>query len=396
MLNKGLSKKHILFILATFCGYIVYALYFTGFGANAPVMMKHYSITSAEQGFILTMQSTGALVMAVFLAFFGERLNKIFCSGLGVFLAGFACIAIGFTPSYIVLLLLVAAAGASFTSLDVMSNSMISEVYPKQKSTIIPLLQAFFGTGAIISPILVATLVNPDIPSTYTRPFLLAGLLAIAVATIFCIMGRRILPETPYADMETVKKRTSENPAEIFKDRKAWIILIAGFLYFSFSSGILSWLPSYYLEVGMDFRTSGSMLTTFFTGSLVMRFCGPFILKKITVYKAYILSSLFSTVAIFAALLVSNMIVLIPLLVIGGFMQGSCVAFLFLMAVDAFPHRSASASSLVVIALNIGAMTAPLWMGFLAEFTGYRVPLLLGCLLLPISVVFVFMIQKKD
>jgi len=216
----------------------------------------------------------------------------------------------------------------------------------------------------------------------------------VVVAFIFFIAGKRVIPKTPYSDMEKIRKRVSENPAEVFRDKKAWLILAASFMYFTYQIGIVNWLPSYCLEIGMDFGTSGGMLTAFFLGSLIMRFCGPLILKKMTAMKAYVLFSLLSAAITMAALFITMPMVMMPLLIIGGFMQGSSVAFLFLMAVEAFPHRAASASSLVLIAVNIGAMTAPLWMGFIAQYTGYRLPLMLICISLALSVLLVILINR--
>jgi len=395
--KSPLGKKHIIFIISTFCGYIVYAFLFNGFGTNAPVMMKHYDITSTQQGFIFTMQSIGALLMAVYLSLHGERYNKIYMSALGVLLFGATSLAVGFAPPYIALIMLVMVGGAGYSILDVMLNSMIPELYPKLKNTLLPILHAFFGTGAMLIPLIVTGMVNPAVPATFTGPFLLIGGLGFGVAALLFIAGRSLIADTPYSDMETVRKRVSENPAEIFKTGKAWAFLLAGFLYFTFQIGIVSWLPSYCEEVGMDFSTSGRMLTAFFVGSLIMRFIGPLILKKMTARKAYILFSFLSGAAIAAALIFVDPTLMMVLLILGGFLQGSCVAFLFLMCTEAFPHRVASASSLVSIAVNVGAMSAPLWMGGLAEYTGgFLLPLLLVCASMVLSVVVVFLIGRRE
>jgi len=394
--NKGLNKKHILLLIAFYCAFIVYAFYHNGFGINAPVMMEYYGISSAQQGFILTMQAIGALSVSIYLGLQGERFNKINVASFSLLAASFAAVAIGFAPSYITLLFLVVVTGAGYTSLDLMANSLISEIFPKQKNTLLPLLHAFFGSGAMVTPILVAMFVNPEMPSSFTRAFTFAGVMAVVMVIFLLIAGRRVLPETPYANMDNNKKRASENPAEVFKEKKAWLILAASFFYFTFQIGIVSWLPSYCLEIGMDFITSGTMLTVYLAGSLIMRFCGPLFLKRMTVEKAYILFSILSAVIVTAALFMTVPFAMAPLLITGGFLQGSCVACLFLMANGAFPHRTASASSLVMIAINIGAMTSPLWIGFIAEYTGFRIPLLLICASLALSVVMVLLLKGKD
>jgi len=274
-----------------------------------------------------------------------------------------------------------------------MMNGMIPELFPKYKNTLLPWLHAFFGVGAMTAPMFVTLIVNPDIPSTFTRPFLIIGSLLTVFAIVFLIVTRRMIPETPYADMSANKKRVSENPAEIFKSAKAWLFLLAGICYFSFAIGQMSWLPTYCQEIGMDFNLSGTVLTMFFVGALVMRFCGPLILKKITPRKAYIVFTLIAALLYVAALLVSNVTIMMILLVLSGFMQGSCVAFLVLMCTATFPERIASASALPFISASLAAMTAPVWMGAIAEFIGFFVPLLMICGLLVLSVVPIIIIK---
>ena len=395
--ESSLGKKNLVFLISAYCAFIIYAFYFNGFGSNAPVMMAYYGTTSAQQGFILTVQSIGALLAAIYLALQGDRYNKISAAAIGLLIVGVASFSIGFAPSYTQLLLLVVAAGVGYTILDVMANGIIAELFPNQKNTLLPLLHAFFGAGAMVTPLFVASLANPYIPISFTRPFMLVGILAFVVFVFFFIVSRRIMPETPYADMDKVKKHGSGDPAAIFKEKKAWLILVAGFLYFTFQVGLVSWLPSYCLEIGMDFSTASGMLTAFFLGSLIMRFCGPLFLKKLTAQKAYIIFSLLTAAIIVAALFVTAPMVMIPFLIVGGFMQGSCVAFLFLMAVDAFPHMAGSASSLILIAVNSAFMTAPLWMGYIAELTetGFRLPMLFICASLVFSVLVITCVNKN-
>ena len=380
-----IPAKHIVFLSLAFCGYVINALYFNGFGTIAPVMMEFYQITPARQGLVLTMQSIGSLIMLVYMGLHGERYNKINLYSVATLLFGALCLVIGFALPYAVIIMLFLVSGGLASVTDVMVNGMIPELYPKQKNTLLPLLHAFFGVGAMVSPIIITTMASPDDPPSFIRPFLLIGALAVCLAVVFLIIKKLIIPDTPYADMSAVRKQVSDNPAEIFKTKKAWLLLGAGALYFSFQIGHMSWLPSYGQELGMDFSTSGSMLTAFFSGSLVMRFCSPLILRKITARKAYILLSLLGAAIVSAAHFMQNPSMMIALLAIGGFMQGSCVAFLVLMSADTFPHRVASASSLTFIAAGVAAMTAPLWMGAIAEHIGFRIPLLMVCALIAIS-----------
>jgi fucose permease len=392
--SKRLQKRDKLLIGLGFIGFIFYAMYTNGFGANAPVMMCYYQIDAARQGFVLTMRSIGSLAVLIYVALRGERHNKIYAYFFGMLMFGIGSALIGSAPSYLALIFFIMICGFGLSLADSMINGMIPELYPKHKTTLLPLLQAFFGIGAMVAPIFVTTVVNPNIPSTFTRPFLIIGAALVCFSVVFIAVTKRHVPQTPYADMTAIRKRVSDNPAEIFKSVKAWFFLLSAFLYFSFPIGVATWLPTYCQEIGIDFEMAGTVLTLFFAGSLVMRFCGPFILKFMAYRTAYIIFTLAAALLGVFALLANNVAVMTVFFALSGFMQGSCVAFLLLMSTSAFPQRTASAGSLPFIAASLATMTVPLWMGAIGERIGFAVPIFMICGLLALSVVPVVLIRN--
>ena len=74
------GAKRILPLLAVLCFalFLLYGVYFNAFGANAESMMAFFGITESRQGFVMTIQSLGGIVMTVLLGLFGERLHKLY------------------------------------------------------------------------------------------------------------------------------------------------------------------------------------------------------------------------------------------------------------------------------------------------------------------------------
>jgi len=394
--KEGFQKKHIVFVFFAYLTYFAYATFYNGFGTSAPVMMDFYQITPARFGLVFTTQAIGATAIMIYFALYGERYNKINIFAIGMLVLAACAIGVGFAPSsFAVLIVLVVIAGIGYSASDVMLNGMIPELFPDKKNTLIPLLHAFFGTGAMMTPIIITALVNPGVPSTFGRPFLLFGSLGVGSIILFTIVSRQIIPETPYSDMDAVRKRVSSNPAEIFKTKNAWMIIAASGLFFSYLLGMTSWLPSHCIEIGLTFNTAGAIATSYFAGSLIMRFCSPLILKKIAVRKAYVIFSLIAAATVAIALFMTIPALIFPLVTIGGFMQGACVALLVLMSTEAFPLRAASATALVFIPANIASMGTALWIGALAEITGFRTPLLMVCACLALSTFFVHRIRNN-
>lgn len=380
VLAEKITGRHKLFIALSFCAYLVFSLYYNLYGTEAPVMMNFYNILPAQQGFIMTMQSIGNICTALFIALRGEKYNKIHVIAIGLLIISLSSFTISFAPAYGILIFVVMAAGVGCTFVDVMMNSVISDVYPRQKNTLLPIAHAFYGTGAMIAPFFVTMTVNPDSPQSFVHPFLFVSLFVAAEFVLYFLIGNSIVKETPYVDREAVKKRVNENPAEIFKTKAAWFFMAVGILYFSFQQGIANWLPTFSMEyAGVDFSTAGMMLSAFFAGTLAMRFLGPFLLKKIAPHTFFAVFGGIAALLMLAAVLMSNATVMMALVAVSGFLQGCNVVTYIIICCDAFPQRTASASSLCALTSGIAAMTAPLWMGGMAEYMGFQIPMVIAC-----------------
>ena len=393
--NEKIDKRHGFFILMSFCSYVVLSIPYTIQGSNAPVMMEYYGITASQQGFIMTMQSVGALGAAFFIGLKGEKYNKIHSIAFGLLILCLACGTVGFAPPYLALLLIIIVIGIGVSLIDVMMNGVIPDIYPGKKNTVLPLVHAFYSAGAMLTPVFVTRLADPAVPESFARPYLLTGVVAAVVFALYLAGGRRIMADTPYIDMGAMKKRATENPAEVFKTGRAWFFLSAGILYFTFQFGSIMWLPTYAIEeMGTEFGTGGLLLTAFFAGSLPMRFLGPVLLRRLSPRLIFSLFGGAGAVLMLAALFsgsISAMFVLVPAC---GFVQGSSVAVFVLMCTEAFPGRTASAASIFSIASCIATMTAPLWIGALSEHTGFRVPMVMISCFLLLSALLIFFFAK--
>ena len=391
MRNEIITGRHRLFIAASFCAYFVMAIPLTVQGSVAPLTMEFYGISAAQQGLIVTMQSTGAFCTSIFIALRGERYNKIHIIAIGLVIICILGLVISGVPSYALLLGLVAIVGIGTCFIDVMMNSVFSDTYPKQMAVVIPLVHAFYSVGATVVPVFASLLVDPDVPFTFAYMYRLLFILAAPVFVLYIISGRRIMKETPYINLDAMKKRVAENPTEVFKSKTSWFFLAVGVMYFSFQIGITMWIPTYAIrEAGADYGAGAMMVTAFYGGTLVMRFLVPLFLRKFTAHQVFSCFGWTSIAFMFAALFAGNITLMLVFVIISGFFQGSNVATFILMCTEAFPERTASASALCAISGGIAFLSAPLWMGALSDFTGFLFPMVLICCIFFVSATLVF------
>ena len=138
-------------------GFALYGVYCNGFGTNAEAAMAYFGIDEVQNGAILTVQSAGCLAAAVFLGLFGERLNKVYALAAGLLLLGTASVLTGLIPdiapraaAYAYMLAFSLAGGVGYISVDLLTNSLIADVFRAGKNRVLPYAHAFYGGGAML------------------------------------------------------------------------------------------------------------------------------------------------------------------------------------------------------------------------------------------------------
>ena len=355
-----LSGGRLALLLLCFAGFALYGMYYNSFGANAEVTMAYLGIDEVRNGAIMSVQSVGCLAVAVFLGLFGERLNKILALAVGLGLLGAAGLCIGLMPWLAGGFSLVA--GLGFISIDLLTNSVVADVFQGNKNRVLPYVHAFYGGGAMLAPVFVTALVSPERPESFALPYLIIGMAARAAAAALAVTGVRIRGGTPYADMSEIRRRARQNPAEIFKESRAWLFLLSGFMNLAFQTGLTTWLPRYCSEVrDIGFTASGPMVTAYFTGALVL---SPLAYAKLGVRRFY-RGSLLTSAVLYVLFLLLPMPYWAVAGVIGvmGLPQGATVPTLVIICCDAFPERTASASSIIVFGVSLASLVSPVLMG---------------------------------
>lgn len=392
----GKQNKILPVVIVCFAMYLLYGIYFTAFGANSRNMMRFFDIAEGRQGMIMTVQSIGCLVMVILLGLFGERINKLHGLLTGLIIMGIASIAIGTMTIYTVpgsgyglLLFYALVGGIGYIMIDLLMNGAIADIYPDKKEKVLPYVHAFYGLGAMVAPLCVTALTAGDAAGVFAVPYLVFGIAAMVLAVLFGIVCRRAMPETPYADMEKIRRRAIQNPAEVFKEKRAWLFLLSCFLYLFFQNSMAVWAPTYFKEVhGMSEAAGNTMLVIYFLGCLVIRLASPFVYRFLSVRRFYLIATTLSAVTYGCMLLTGSMTAKYILIFLTGLLQGSAVPGMVVMCCNAFPERTASASSIVVFGVSASALIAPPVLGWIIESIGYTVPMwgIAVCLLLSVGV----------
>lgn len=364
------------FTVILLIAFVCYALYVVLFGTLSTTMMDFYAIGTSAQGVFTLVCSIGGIAAALFCALSGERFFKPWVIAGGILMLGAATTLVGFAPPYLLVCVGALVAGAGYTVIDVMGQSTVTEYFPEKSKTLLPLIQIFFGAGTMVGPVMMAAMLTPGDPHSFVVPFLFVGILSLGSALVYLIAVKRVKPALAAVDLSVIAQKAKENPAEIFKSPKSWIILISCSLFSCFSTAMAAWYPAFFTTVrGFSVDNAALMLTLYYAGTLIMRLFGPLVFRKLQPQRVYVLFSIVSVACMFGATNIPVAPVSMVLTVLGGMFCALNVVSVIMISTALFPTRKASAASLAVFSFNIGGMIAPAFVGALAESTGLLLPM---------------------
>jgi fucose permease len=286
--------------------------------------------------------------------------------------------------------------GVGYTVVDVMGNSAVTEYFLSKSNLLLPMVQIVFGVGTMIGPILITSMLVPGNPQSFTNSFLLIGGVCLAMACGYVVSLKTALPFLPKIDLKKMADSARQNPAEIFRSWKSWMILASCSMFTCFFTSAIAWYPTFFAqERGMNTEEAALMLTLFYVGMLVMRVISPFLLRKIRPQRIYVLFNIFSISCMLIAMNTPSVSMAAVFTVIGGAFLSLNVICVIMIATMLFPTRKASASSLAVFSYNIGGMVAPALVGAMAESMGLQTPLNIMCAVFAAGVVLMAVLSCK-
>ncbi len=394
-LKKTKARQNFLlfWLLSAFA---VYAVYVVLFGTLSTSMMDFYAINTGQQGIFTMVGSVGGIAAALFCALCGERFSKLRAIAVGALLLGAATLFIGSAPPYLWVCICSLLCGVAYTVIDVMGNSAVTEYFPSRAKTLLPMIQILFGVGTMASPFLATSLLTAGVSRSFVNPFLLVGCLSVAVVIFYSTSLKRAAPYLHAVDLKSMAASAKQNPGEVFRSWKSWVIMLASSLFCAFNTAIIAWYPAFFsLYRDMSAEGAALMLTLFYVGILLMRLVSPFILKRLQPQRVFVYFSFVSVALMLIAINTQSIAAAMVFTTLGGAFLSLNTVCTIMIATKLFPTRKASATSLAVFSYNIGGMIAPFTVGVAAETLGLQLPLSIMCGVFACGAVVMAVLSRK-
>lgn len=360
---------------------LVAGLYFgfvlTGIGTNLlgcilPSLSGIWSLSDSHSGFLFAAQfagsSTGALMMQ-------SNLHKSLVRGYALLIAGACLFAISrghFAP--FILFLFGLGLGSAMTA----TSMLFGRMYTTNRGASLSLLNAFWGLGAVLCPLLATGWERFRSPNSI---YLMLALAAALPLLVFAAYSRYL---SGLHDDLTVSRSVQSKLSLLIP------LAIFAFLYVGVESSVSGWMMSYVHRLLLSSNLYAPIATSFFwIALLVGRAAAPAVLKVIS-------ESSLLTIAL-CVFLVSNVMLLMShapaMSIASATLAGLMLAPIFPLCISkVLAIASGPSESRWVFAISgLGGAVVPWITGQVASFsgslrTGLAVPLVAGVVMLVLQV----------
>ena len=259
----------------TYAMFMMFAMTTDSVGSVIPTLIKEFHLSMTAAGTFHYVPMAAIALGAILLGFLADKLGRQRTIVVGLVLYGLSSMlfAFGNTFEYFVLLLAVAGIGISVFKTGALALVGDIATSTTDHSSMMNMVEGFFGTGAIIGPAIVATLLFDGLSWKWLY-VIAAGICGILIVVALSVRypATKKAVEQP-ADLRHTL-RVARNPYAL-----AFSTLVM--LYVAVEVAIYVWMPTYLLDYhGSIAWLPAYALTAFFVLRAAGRFAGAWLIGK--------------------------------------------------------------------------------------------------------------------
>ncbi len=258
--------------ITSYLSILCYGMCITIIGPALAAVAQTFSLSPARLGLFTTTLSAGIIGAVLLGGYVVDRYGAHVVGVVGQALLTAGLFLFPATSSFPVALGAFFILGIAGGSIEIVTNTVVSELYPLKRASALNLLHAFFGIGALAGPILSGALIDSG-ASWQTGYRIVAGL--SAAVTI-------LLAVSPFPERVTSEKVNFSDFWTIVKTPAALLFGAVIILYVGSEMGINYWSVLYLTRRhSLSTLVAGSFLSYFWVAMTAGRFVVFFAAKKV-------------------------------------------------------------------------------------------------------------------
>ena len=328
-----------------------------------------YSLSLSQSGWLVSSQSIGGIALALLTIFYSEINKEKFVLVSGVLL-GAMLLLLGFKLPVALLFAVFMLIGYSGSSINALSNSVISDTVPLKKTDRhLSLLHFAFSLGAVITPMLSQYIY--DIKGLNGVFLVFGAFIILSVVYAIYSFRKHIAVKTSRKSISLKERFTTA--ISTFKRPAMRIVFILAIFISSAQLTLIYYMSSYFSQIGGSANYGAAALSTFFLCMLLSRLLYSRIAgrySKGAVIAAATAAALVSWTIMF---FIPGTVAKIVFMGLGSFFYANNFPILYSSSMDVSSGSKASATGFVVLGYYIALLAFLPIAGALGETYGLKI-----------------------
>ncbi|MCE5335367.1 MAG: MFS transporter [Desulfobacteraceae bacterium] len=365
-----MGKFNFKVLLLLSCGHMVVDIYQGALPAVLPFLKDHLDLSYTMAGVILIVSNITSSVIQPIFGMLSDRKEKAFLLPLGVFLAGAGFSLLPFTPSYGLVLMLVAISGFGIASYHPEGFKTARFFTGPKVATGMSVFSVGGNTGMALGPILALSIVNFF---GFQSLWWMAGPAALFTAAIILLRRKAAIPKPERAAMARSSSRASR------KTYAALFVILSVIVMRTWTQmGLMTYIPFYYIDYLHGSPVlAGKLVSALLIGGAFGTLVGSPLADKWG-HRFWLRCSMLCCALLFPLILWAQGALLFLVVVVFGISLISTFSVTVVMGQNLFPNNLGVASGLMVgFAIGAGGIGVTL-LGVLADHFG--VPAAMKCI----------------
>lgn len=347
----------------TYMMFLMFAMTTDAVGVIIPVLMKQYELSMTMAGLVHYAPMVAIALSGLVFGFIADKLGRKVAIVLGLALYGVIAFGFMLKASFYYVLALMVVAGVAIGIFKTAALALIGDISStaKEHTTTVNGVEAFFGVGAIIGPLVVTYLLSQGVAWQWL--YLIAGVFCVVL--IFLSMQVKY----PQPKRECSKPASLEGTFKLLREPYALGFSAVAFLYVAVESAIYVWMPTFLLGYdGPALLLASYALTVFFVLRAAGRFLGMWMLNLLN-WEAVLAVCTTMIALSFLAAVVYGQVAAVYVLPLSGLFMSVVYPTLNSKGISCFPREQHGAVAGVILFFTAaGAALGPLIMGVVSDW----------------------------
>ncbi|MDA7815655.1 MFS transporter [Porticoccaceae bacterium] len=349
----------------TYMMFMMFAMTTDAVGVIIPEVMKDFDLSMTAAGMLHYGPMLAIALSGILFGFLADRLGrkKTIILGLALFSITAYLFLAGSTFAYYLGLMMIS--GVAIGIFKTAALALIGDISTSttQHTSTMNGVEAFFGVGAIIGPLLVTYMLTQGVDWKWLYIFAATFcVVLIVMALLVKYPESKQVPENPITLQQTLK---------MLKDPYALGFSLGAFLYVATESAVYVWMPTLLLDYsGNALFLATYALTIFFVLRAAGRFLGIWMMAR---FNWAVVMSLFSFAILlcFIGTIILGTDAAVYLLPLSGLFMSVIYPTLNSKGISCFPKQNhGGAAGVILFFTALGAAFGPLTMGLVSDSYG--------------------------